>query len=137
VCVDGGNDDDGCQADQFACADGQQCINGGWACDDVNDCNDESDESVATCGCSENADCPNGQICENQACVAGGGDNGGGNNGGGDAGACPDIDNPAVQYFSQSVDDCLALQGVVGPGDCDAANHYFNNECGCGCDGRN
>jgi hypothetical protein len=66
-CVDegGGN---ACEAGQFACADGEQCINGAWSCDGIADCNDGSDESVALCGAAE---CGEFQFsCADGQCIA-------------------------------------------------------------------
>ena len=76
--------------------------------DGWDDCNDNSDESNETCG---------------------GGDDGNGGD------VCPDVDLVEVFYFDDTVEGCAALGGLVGPAQCDAPEHYFNNECGCGCDG--
>ena len=69
-----------CSPQEFACADGLQCVPERWICDDYEDCNDGSDESESLCTppcLPEMFACADGSQCIPQLNVCDGNPNGG------------------------------------------------------------
>ncbi|XP_015268441.1 PREDICTED: SCO-spondin [Gekko japonicus] len=58
-----------CGLDQFPCQLGNECIHYSRLCDGASHCQDQSDESVDTCGSTQIPPCPGFFICNNRMCI--------------------------------------------------------------------
>ncbi|XP_063157945.1 SCO-spondin-like [Candoia aspera] len=71
-CLDGSDElhcNRTCELDQFPCAHGAECIHYQQLCDGIPHCQDQSDESIDTCGSTQIPPCPGFFICNNRMCI--------------------------------------------------------------------
>ncbi|XP_063003641.1 SCO-spondin-like [Elgaria multicarinata webbii] len=71
-CLDGSDEvhcNRTCGLDQFPCALGGECIHYSRLCDGAPHCQDQSDESIDTCGSTQIPPCPGFFICNNRMCI--------------------------------------------------------------------
>ncbi|XP_058038766.1 SCO-spondin-like [Ahaetulla prasina] len=71
-CLDGSDElhcNRTCELDQFPCAHGAECIHYQQLCDGVPHCQDQSDESIDTCGSTQIPPCPGFFICNDRLCI--------------------------------------------------------------------
>ncbi|KAL7977860.1 hypothetical protein Chor_010812 [Crotalus horridus] len=71
-CLDGSDElhcNRTCELDQFPCARGAECIHYQQLCDGIPHCQDQSDESIDTCGSTQIPPCPGFFICNDRMCI--------------------------------------------------------------------
>ncbi|KAH0627733.1 hypothetical protein JD844_003874 [Phrynosoma platyrhinos] len=71
-CLDGSDElqcNRTCGLDQFPCTLGGECIHYSGLCDGLPHCQDQSDESIDTCGSTQIPPCPGFFICNNRMCI--------------------------------------------------------------------